>query len=193
MSLTVAVYGGSFNPPHIGHAMVVQWLLWAKVDEVLLVPSAAHPHGKQHAPFEFRVRMLRAMVEDLGGGQDDFPVMVSEVERELSEAAPGQPVYTYTLLRYLQSQAEYQDAKLRFVIGADILGQTDTWHLWGSVKADFDLLVLGRDGYPSPDGSPIIPDFSSSRIRELLQEGARQWEHMVTPSVRRLLPGPYTR
>lgn len=186
---TVAIYGGSFNPPHIGHAMVVQWLLWSKVDEVLIVPSANHPHGKTHAPFGYRVQMLRQMVEDLGGGQDDFPVMVSEVEQELAEDGP---VFTYNLLSHLDDLEQYRDAKLRFVIGADILEQTDSWHLWDRVKAEFDLLILGRDGYPSPDGAPIIPDFSSSRIRNLIRMGDSKWEHMVTPSVRDLLPGPYT-
>lgn len=185
----VAVYGGSFNPPHIGHAMVVQWLLWSKVDEVLIVPSAAHPHGKVHAPFDLRVRMLRAMVDDLGGGQEDFPVLVSEVEQELAETST--PIYTYDVLDHLRGLSEYQDAHLRFVIGADILEQTDSWHLWSSVKAEFDLLVLGRGGYPSPDGAPIIPDFSSSNIRDLIRAGTSQWEHMVTPGVRGLLPGPY--
>ena len=41
--MRVAVYGGSFNPPHVAHAMVASWLLWTRlVDEVWLVPVFRH-------------------------------------------------------------------------------------------------------------------------------------------------------
>ena len=39
-TMRIAVYGGSFNPPHVGHAMVVSWLLWTRrADRVWLVPA----------------------------------------------------------------------------------------------------------------------------------------------------------
>jgi nicotinate-nucleotide adenylyltransferase len=191
---TIAVYGGSFNPPHIGHAMVAQWILWTgKADEVLFVPSANHPLGKTHAPLEDRVDMLWAMTDDIDPRKhkDTERVLVTDIEK----AWEGEPVYTYDLLHELQVVPfgkMREGWKWRFVIGADILEETHKWHKWDKVREEFDLIILGREGYPSPDGSPIIPDFSSSEIRRLIEAGDERWRDMVTPGVRELLPGPYS-
>jgi nicotinate-nucleotide adenylyltransferase len=180
--MKVAIYGGSFNPPHIGHAWVCQWLLWTgKADIVHVVPSAGHPLGKTHMDFDFRVKLLQAMAHDV-----DPHIQISKVETELPK-----PVYTYDLLTHLQEKA-VEGVELRFVIGADILEESHKWHKWDQVHDEFELIVLGREGYPSPDGSPIIPDFSSSEIRRLIEAGDERWKDMVTPGVRELLPGPYS-
>ena len=47
--MRIAVYGGSFNPPHIAHTMVASWLLWTEmVDEVWLVPVYRHAFEQSH-------------------------------------------------------------------------------------------------------------------------------------------------
>ena len=88
--MRVGVYGGSFDPPHVGHAMVTSWLRWTgQVDEVWLLPVASHAFGKDLVSFEDRVEMCRAMGEVLGPW-----VRVCEIERDLPP-----PNYTlYTLL-----------------------------------------------------------------------------------------------
>jgi nicotinate-nucleotide adenylyltransferase len=183
--MRVAVYGGSFNPPHIGHAMVVQWILWTdKADRVLLVPSGQHPHGKSHShTLDERMLLLRAMAQDIdpvGVSPTTKRILVSNIESEWNG-----PVYTYDLLTRLREQNP--DWRIRFVIGADILGETHRWHKWDRVREEFPLLVLGREGYPSPDGNPIIPGYSSSGLRAALETGDDRWRSMVTPGVRRLL------
>ena len=61
MSRRVAVYGGSFNPPHMGHVLAVAYTLAAQpVDEVLMVPCFQHPFSKELAPFEEQVRSAAA-------------------------------------------------------------------------------------------------------------------------------------
>ena len=60
--MRVAVYGGSFDPPHVGHAMVAGWLRWAdRCDEVWLVPSYDHPFGKTSRPFDLRMALCEAL------------------------------------------------------------------------------------------------------------------------------------
>ena len=59
--MQVAFYGGSFHPPHLGHAMVL-WLHWCdQVDEVWLAPVYDHPFAKGRglAPYEHRVAWWR--------------------------------------------------------------------------------------------------------------------------------------
>ena len=158
MSQVIAIFGGSFNPPTIGHAMVVQWILWAgKADRVVLVPSKSHPLGKKHAPFEQRLALLEGMAADI----DLSRITVSDVE----DGWDG-PVYTYDLLTYLKTVTPNDE--LRFIIGADILEETHKWHLWDKVREEFELIILGREGYPSPDDTPLIPGFSSTEVRELI-------------------------
>jgi nicotinate-nucleotide adenylyltransferase len=159
--MRVAVYGGSFNPPHVGHAMVASWLLWTdQVDEVWLVPVGAHAFGKALVPFERRLHWCAALAATLGPA-----VRVSDVERDL-------PAPSYTL-RTLEALAErHPSAALRLVLGSDNLPQLDRWHRWDAIAARFDPLVVARAGSPEVDGTPTFPGVSSTDVRARLVRGA---------------------
>ncbi len=65
----VAIYGGSFDPPHFGHAMVIAWLLWSgTASEVWLVPTFQHAFDKPLAPFELRAGLCAARRDDWSSG-----------------------------------------------------------------------------------------------------------------------------
>lgn len=158
--MRLAVFGGSFDPPHIGHAMVVSWLLLTdKVDRVLLVPVAAHPFSKRTSPFARRVAWCRALAEALG-----CKVEVSEIEGEL-------PAPSYTLQTMEALAERWPGADLRFVVGADIEPELPQWHRGAELERRFRPLVVGRAGYPSPEGVPRFPAVSSTEIRERLVAG----------------------
>lgn len=188
--LRIAVFGGSFNPPHIGHALVLQWLLWSgKADQVLVVPSDGHPLKKTtFAPLEVRVGLLNEMVEEMGvlklphprGGRPYNQIEVLPVEGGLPK-----PVYSYDLMTHLREM--YPEDDLHFLIGADILDEAHKWHLWEKLREDFPFIITGREGYESRTANPTFPDYSSTRIRELMSLGHRGWEQMVTPRVRAAL------
>jgi nicotinate-nucleotide adenylyltransferase len=71
----IALFGGSFDPPHLGHVAIIAHVLATEpVDEVWALPCFQHPFGKRTAPFALRLRMLeealapfatRARVEDI--------------------------------------------------------------------------------------------------------------------------------
>lgn len=177
--MRVAVYGGSFNPPHVSHAMVCAWLRWtARVDQVLLVPVFRHAfegqHGKALAPFDLRLRWCRAFAEDVGGG-----VEVSEIEAHLPV-----PSFTIETLRWLASSRP--EDQLRLVVGADVLPQLPRWRDWDSIAAHFSPIIVGRAGYPSPPDSVAFPDISSTEIRARLLAGASV-DHLLTGRVAALL------
>ena len=68
------------------------------------------------------------------------------------------------------------------VIGADVLPQLPRWRQWPELQAGFDPIVVGRVGYPVPDGSVVFPEISSSLIRVRLLE-RQPVDHLLPASV----------
>ena len=100
--MRVAIYGGSFNPPHVGHAMVASWIQWTnRADVVWLLPTFRHAFDKALAPWELRVRMAQALADTVGGG-----CRVEPVEAELPV-----PSYTVRTLEVLAARHPEHDAE----------------------------------------------------------------------------------
>jgi len=154
----IAIYGGSFDPPHLGHVLSIAWALsTGEVDAVWIVPTWKHPFNKAHgAPFEDRMAMCElafALFRD---------VEVSDIERRLDGVSR-----TLNTLDALASK--HPDARFRLLVGSDVLPTTDRWHRWDDVVRLAPPLVVGREGYPVPEGCPIsIPNVNSTEIRSEL-------------------------
>ncbi len=116
----IFVFGSAFNPPHRGHQDVVEQCL-ALADHVIVVPSYHHAFGKNMMPFNLRMELVEAWVSSVSNPDR---VSVSTLERELGRDHPDQPVFTYTILEYLQEQ--YPNAELTFVVGPDN-AEPETW------------------------------------------------------------------
>ncbi len=160
MQGTVAIFGGSFNPPHVAHQMACLYVLETQpVDHLLVVPTYRHPFDKQLAPFADRLEMCRRMVAPLG-----LRASVSTLEEELG----GECSRTYSLLEALRTR--YPDAALRLVIGADILRERDKWWRWADIEKLAPPIVVGRAGFPGPQGVEL-PAVSSTEIRARIGRG----------------------
>ncbi len=156
-----AVYGGSFDPPHLGHVLSVAWALSAaEVDAVHIIPTWKHAFDKDHgASFEERLSMC-----DLAFSMFRA-VDVTDIERRL-----GGVSRTLHTLEALQN--EHPDARFRLLVGADVLPTTDRWHRWDEIVSIAPPLVVGREGSPIPEGCPItIPDINSTAVRSRLADG----------------------
>ena len=177
--MRVAVYGGSFNPPHVAHGMVAAWLLWTgQADEVWLVPVFRHAfegvHGKALAPFSTRLAWCAALAADI-----DPRIRVSPIESELPT-----PSFTIETMRALRERNP--DVELRLVVGADVLPQLPKWRAWDALQAEFSPIIVGRAGHPSPEGTVRFPDISSTEIRRRLEAG-ESVQPLVTRGVAALL------
>lgn len=174
---TVAVYGGAFDPPHIGHAMVASWVyLTGLADTVLFSPAPSHPFGKNMAPYALRVAMCRALTTKLGSWAS-----VSEAESQLEA-----PNYTINFLRHLQQ--ENPQHQFRLVVGVDNLLQKDKWKGWDEIEADFSPIVVDRTGvaHTKALASPQFPECSSTFIRTLIQSG-KPFKHLVPKDVHEIV------
>lgn len=161
----VALYGGSFDPPHHGHVLIATWALASgRFDEVRLVPAFGHAFGKRLAPFSARCQMVAAACAHLGER-----VVVDPIEGRLPA-----PSYTVDTARALLA-AEPSRA-LTLIMGADAWVDREKWREWPALVAlvGARLLVVGREGYAAPRDVDVpftLPDLSSSTLRRRLQEG----------------------
>lgn len=162
--MIVAVFGGSFNPPHVAHVLAVALTLSThEVDRVLVVPTFKHPFAKTLAPYEDRVTMCELAMGWLP------KVTVSRVEEEL-----GGDSRTLRTLEHLA--ATHPEWRLRLVIGADILAETSKWFGFEAIARIAPPIVLGRVGIGRESGNvhapePLLPSVSSTEVRAKLAQG----------------------
>lgn len=179
MTTRVGLFGGSFNPPHIAHALVALYVLETQpIDELWFVPVYAHPFGKDLAAYDHRVAMCELLAAALGPR-----VQVSRAEQELA-SRPG--FVASRTLDLIESLAQ-PGRELRLIVGADILSDTAKWYRWADVVAAAPLIAIGRTGFAVPEGSTVtgvtMPEISATHVRALLAAGG-----VDAPGVSGLLP-----
>ncbi len=155
----IAIFGGSFNPPHVAHQLTALYVLETEpVDELWIVPVYRHAFGKDLVPFSHRLAMCELIAAPLKPR-----VKVSRVEEELAKKPGFVASRTLDLVEHL---ARY--GQLRLVVGADVLTETDKWHRWDDLVKKAPPIVIARPGYPG-GGALAMPDVSATDIRARLE------------------------
>ncbi|HEX7669846.1 MAG TPA: nicotinate-nicotinamide nucleotide adenylyltransferase, partial [Polyangiaceae bacterium] len=157
--MRVAVFGGSFDPPHVAHVKAAKYVLsTGEVDRVLVLPVFEHAFGKPLAPFVHRVAMTRLAMAG------ESSVQVSALEESLG--APSRTLRTVERLGEL-----HPDWVCRLVVGADVLAETAKWHRFDDVVRLAPLMVLGRVGVAREDApTPLLPEVSSTEVRQRIAD-----------------------
>jgi nicotinate-nucleotide adenylyltransferase len=166
----VAIFGGSFNPPHVAHVLAVAAVLsTSPVNRVIVVPTFQHPFAKALAPYDDRVEMCRLAMAWLPG------VEISRLEQEL-----GGESRTLRTVQHLKEK--HPEWRLRLVMGADILTEAPKWYRFDEVCRLAPPLVLGRAGVSHPDApAPLLPEVSSTEVRDRLAKGDYEGLALVVP------------
>ena len=182
--MRLGVFGGSFDPVHIGHLRMAEVAREAAaLDTVLFIPTQVSPFktGRTVTPAEHRLKMLRLAI----AGNSAFAVSDTEVHR------PG-PSYTVDTLRELA--AIYPDAERFFLTGTDAVRDLPKWREPETVLSLAHFLVMTRPGVDKGEVLAVLPDawethlsfvtmpgldIASSSVRDALAAGN---------SVRYLLP-----
>ena len=162
--MRIALLGGSFDPPHLGHLLAAaQVLLLHEPDGLWLVPCRRHPFGKPLAPFTDRLAMVAEAVRPFGPR-----VVASGAEAEAEQA--GSDGTTVELLRFLR--ARRPEDRLLLVVGADILLEKARWARWDEIERLAQVVIVNRRGFPEqPGGGPALPEVSSTGIRDRIARG----------------------
>jgi nicotinate-nucleotide adenylyltransferase len=173
----LGILGGTFNPPHIGHLVMVNEALdQLGLDSVTLMPVAEPPHKEAEADPGAAVRLELCVLATAG----DARVTVSDLEIERGGAS-----YTVDTLSALHELAPEHD--LTFIVGGDMAHSLPSWREPEAILGLARLAVAERDGLrrediaqrlaPLHSGDRVVffdmprIDLSSSAIRERVAEG----------------------
>jgi nicotinate-nucleotide adenylyltransferase len=163
----VALFGGSFNPIHLGHLAMAQLAFdHFKLDEVLFIPAGEHPFAKESLTVsaDERAEMVELALSD----QPHFFCYRGEIERE------GTSFAIDTILEVKQLCPE---AELFYIIGADNLSSFHRWARYEDILNEVTLIVASRPGFEEKTDLPNVQFFpspqwglSSTVIREYLSQ-----------------------
>ena len=136
MTERIGVFGGSFDPVHLGHLTIAQDALeQLDLDRLIFVPAAIPPHKLNHTLVEGRqrVEMLQLATEE------NLRFEVSDLE-----LARGGVSYTVDTIHHLQE--EHPEADLFFIVGLDSLIEMHLWHRVEELLEICTVVPLGRGG-----------------------------------------------
>jgi nicotinate-nucleotide adenylyltransferase len=148
--LRVAFFGGSFDPPHLGHLAVAHAAVAAlALDTVLFAPVGAQPlkPSGSSASFDDRVEMTRLAIE----GERAFRLSLADAPRP-----GGEPNYTLESLLAVKKELP-QNSKLFCLIGADSFGGFQQWFRAAAIPFVAPLIVVSRPGQPLHDLQALLP------------------------------------
>jgi len=161
--MRIGVYGGSFNPVHLGHLLAAECSReQAGLDRVLFVPAAVPPHklDRALATAEDRLAMLALAV----GGHEAFAVSTLELDR-------GGVSYTIDTLADLT--ARHPGDTLVLLLGPDAVAGLPTWRDPGAILDGWEVRAVERDGLDDvasivarPDVAALLGAARASRLIE---------------------------
>ena len=178
--MRIAVLGGSFDPPHIGHYFVIQQILELRpeIDKILLVPAFQHQWKPVFATIEARKSMLKHFVQNR--------VEISDVEIQRKGIS-----YTIDTIKELKAQT---DVELYWIVGSDIVYEFERWEKKDELIKEAHFLVFPRDPFHLPQNLPqgfeciqdknlITTNISSTIIRQRIKMG-KDITYLVPEKVR---------
>ncbi|MDR0531040.1 MAG: nicotinate (nicotinamide) nucleotide adenylyltransferase [Oscillospiraceae bacterium] len=156
--MKTGLFGGSFNPPHLGHLRAAEFFARAyALDRVLVIPAAAPPLKAAPAGASNADRLALCRRTFPAG---PFDVCDWELRR------PG-PSYTIDTLR--QARALWPEDRLFLLVGEDQRAQFRQWKDWREILGLAQLAALPRSGQGLSGFVPL--EISSTQIRRMLAAG----------------------
>ena len=146
--MNIFFYGGTFDPPHIGHKMIVEYLL-PICDKLILIPAKKSPL-KKNPPIASgieRIDMLKLLFNDPKIEVDDFEIRSKDKN------------YTYLTVDYLMKK--YKHCIFTMVIGKDQLNSLEKWKFIDTFFNSIKILCFNRNGFKGA----ISSNFNRSSIK----------------------------
>ncbi|MCE4563573.1 nicotinate-nucleotide adenylyltransferase [Maribellus sp. CM-23] len=180
LRLKVGLYFGSYNPIHIGHLAIANYMVeFTGIDQLWFVVSPQSPHKKKNNLLDDyqRLEMVHRAVEG------DDRLRASSIEFNLPK-----PSYTVDTLAYLKDQHPNYDFVI--LMGSDNLENFHKWKNFESIVENYGIIVYPRPGFDASKvqdhknivvaGEAPLMEISSSFIRRAIRDG-KDVRHFLPP------------
>lgn len=150
--MRIGIFGGTFNPPHLGHMFLAQAALEeAELSKLIFIPCGNPPHkGRADiADANFRFDMVRLAI----GNDKRFDISDIEIKSNA-------PSYTAKTLEILKST--YKNDTLCFIVGADSLCEMETWYHPELIFEKAEIIAALRGGYNNNDVYKAIKKYEEN-------------------------------
>ncbi len=136
--MKVAIFGGSFDPPHVGHLAIVEHVLKElDIDLLIVVPTYLNPFKSSYkAPPKRRLRWLKKLF------LSKPKVVVSDFEIKQQR-----PVYAIETVEYVKRR--FAPEKIYYIIGSDNLRDLHRWKNYKRLRKEVEFVVVTRPGFRS--------------------------------------------
>lgn len=134
--MRIGIFGGTFNPPHLGHRYLAEEIRKkAELDKIIIMPACTPPHkvSKELADGTHRIKMCELLFDD-----GFYEISDLEIRRQ------GK---SYTVDTVAELKRLYPGDELFLIIGADMLMSFDKWYRYNDILSDVKLCVTVRDNY----------------------------------------------
>ena len=181
--MKIGIYGGTFNPPHVGHLITVESVRESlALDRIIFMPSFISPHKQEGEESSSHHRFTMTKIAIASNSR--FDISREEIEKVNIS-------YTIDTLRHLRDI--YENGSFYLIIGMD---NYITFHLWKEPKQILEhstVVVMNRPNYPQRMNEIIVifvdvPDIdvSSSDIRQRIKRG-KSVKYLVPDEVERYI------
>lgn len=167
----IGILGGSFDPPHLGHAMMTLAVSMTQdLDEIWILPCADHTFKEGLSSFDKRVEMCERTFRHISNAR------VLRIEENL-------PKPSYTALTLKTIKEVKPDIELFFIMGADLVEEVPEWTNADDLTDYAQFMIVPREGYPLVEPPPelgnptkvdidiTLPELSSTFIQKLQKRG----------------------
>jgi nicotinate-nucleotide adenylyltransferase len=155
--MRVGIFGGSFNPPHMGHLSSLQTVLKkAGLDQIRVIPAAQNPlKVPTEGPTpEQRLEMTKCALQGWG---DAFVVDDQELKR-------GGKSYTIETIKNLRKNHSADD--LYLIVGMDKLEELEQWKNHNDLIKETNLIITSRPGFQFPQSEDELPAFIKKEVAD---------------------------
>jgi len=173
--MKILIFGGTFNPPHLGHQLMVEQVLSKTLDngitfdQLWLLPVGQHSFAKQFVSSEHRLAMLDLMKQSI---YQKNPSLQGKIFTEKYELEHNEESQTFNTLEALAKK--YPEHQFSFLIGSDNLEKFYLWHNYELMLSRYPFYVYPRVDFafkPVYKGMIILGSFpkmqvSSTQVRE---------------------------
>lgn len=168
------VFGGTFNPPHLGHQMMIEQVLTktladgSSLDQLWILPVGQHSFAKKFVSNEHRLAMLELMVNSI---VEKNPSLKNKIFLEKYELEHDEESQTFSTLKALSKK--HPEHQLSFLIGSDNLEKFHLWNDYQLMLKEYPFYVYPRIAFeflPFYEGMIALKDFpkmevSSTKVR----------------------------